>query len=215
MAAVIKSTMTEEGLFATIDPMLFSHPAMLKRIYSLLPYELTRQPKLNLPIKYIVTSLSGVRVLRLRRLDGDQTRIAYCHLGPSCVDPFRFTLAKESTEWKVADYEAVDYGLAFSEVVAMNYLDMTVAPHFGLYIDDRFREAILAQPLSASRQAFERVRLDVIPKIPQPFRDFYLCEGSSLVCQLNDNQESRELGLISLSPSNESASYTSCTHDQG
>ena len=191
IAAVIKSTMTEKGLFATIDPMLFSHPAMLERIYSLLPYELTHQSKLNLPTRYIVESLAGVRVLRLRRLDGDKTRIAYCHLGPNLVNPFRFTLVQESTEWKVADYEAVDHGLAFSEVVAMNYLDITIAPQFGLHIDDRFREAILAQPLSASRQAFERVRLDVIPKLPQPLRDYYRCEGSSFVNQLKDNKKSQ------------------------
>ena len=191
MAAVIESTMNHDGLSVSVDPLKFSHPAMLKRIRHLLPDEISRQSKLNLPVAYSVASLTGVRVLRLRRLDGDRTRIAYCHLGPNIVDPFRFTLVHESTEWKVADYEAVDFGLAFSEVVAMNYLDITVAPHLGLQIDARFRKAIQAQPLPARRRAFERVRLEVIPEIPQPLRDFYLCQGSYLVHLLKDNSESR------------------------
>ncbi len=191
MAAVIKSTMTHDGFSFNVLPLRFSHTAMLMRIRQLLPDEISRQSKLILPVTYAVSSLTGVRVLRLRRLDGDQTRIAYCHLGPNIVDPYRFTLVRESTEWKVADFEAIDFGLAFSEVVAMNYLDLTVAPHLGLQIDTHFREAFRVQPLLARRLAIEQIRSEVIPKLPQPLRDYYYCYGSYVASALKDNAGSR------------------------
>jgi len=183
----------DDGITAVIQQEYLYHPAMLARIRQLLPAELASQQRLVLPTKYLPVLFQGVRVASYKDVRGalGDVRTVYCQMGPHVVKPYRIYLVKIGDDWKLFDYESVNDGLSFCEVVSMYHAIHAIdRKRFemmdgGLVMAARINQSVDGSPF------FDQYRKDVFPLVPQPLRDYLACAISSLVARYRSARQFR------------------------